>query len=91
MPFVNFLHCILNLPLFSFFFQPLVEDFPTGLNNHTILDLPDFLSIEAQSLLTGLLQYEPNDRLGGGAFGSEEIKSHPFFHQVDWDEIYNEL
>ncbi|CAG4995549.1 unnamed protein product [Parnassius apollo] len=56
--------------------------------SHTILQLPDGLSLEIQSLLTQLLTYEPSQRLGGGKAGVEEIKQHPYFHNINWSQVY---
>jgi len=39
---------------------------------------------EATHLLTGLLQKRPENRLGCGEKGMEEIKEHPFFESIDW-------
>jgi hypothetical protein len=36
-----------------------------------------------------LLQRSPEKRLGSGLDDAEEIKSHPFFADVDWQKIYN--
>jgi len=72
----------------NFLFQPLVKMHPLGITRHTSLILPeDVLSVEARSLLDGLLQYSATDRLGSGPYGAEEIKSHSFFKQVDWEAI----
>ncbi|XP_026315947.1 uncharacterized protein LOC113227261 [Hyposmocoma kahamanoa] len=57
--------------------------------SHTILQFPDGLPLEAQSLLTQLLTAEPSERLGGGKDGIEEIKRHPYFKQIDWREVYD--
>ncbi|KAL0860653.1 hypothetical protein ABMA27_010002 [Loxostege sticticalis] len=57
--------------------------------SHTILQLPDGLSVEVESLLTQLLTYEPTERLGAGKDGIEEIKRHPYFKTVDWQRIYD--
>lgn len=35
-------------------------------------------------LFLQLLQYHPTERLGAGAGGVDDIKSHPFFSKVDW-------
>lgn len=39
---------------------------------------------EASDLLNLLLQKSPDNRLGCGARGSEEIKDHVFFDSIDW-------
>ncbi|XP_063079463.1 ribosomal protein S6 kinase delta-1 [Engraulis encrasicolus] len=57
---------------------------PAGISRHTFLSIPDFVSEEARSLLTQLLQYNPAERLGAGVGGAEDIKSHPFFSSVTW-------
>jgi serum/glucocorticoid-regulated kinase 2 len=45
---------------------------------------PDEMGSEAKSVMTGLLQRDPNRRLGNG--GAEEIKKHPFFaRHIDWN------
>lgn len=40
---------------------------------------------EARSLLTSLLERDPTCRLGVN--GAAEIKSHPFFAQIDWRRL----
>ncbi|XP_059045959.1 ribosomal protein S6 kinase delta-1 [Achroia grisella] len=57
--------------------------------SHTILQLPDGLPLEVQSLLTQLLTYEPSERLGAGKDGIEEIKRHPYFKNIDWQSVYD--
>ncbi|KAB5517130.1 hypothetical protein PHYPO_G00185870 [Pangasianodon hypophthalmus] len=57
---------------------------PAGISRHTSLNIPDFVSEEARSLLEQLLQYNPVERLGAGVGGVEDIKSHPFFAHVNW-------
>ncbi|MFT7810655.1 ribosomal protein S6 kinase delta-1-like [Arapaima gigas] len=57
---------------------------PAGISRHTMLNVPDFLSEEAKSLLQQLLQFNPAERLGAGVAGVEDIKSHPFFVRVSW-------
>ena len=44
----------------------------------------EIFSKEAISLLTGLLQKRPENRLGCGDRGIEEVKEHPFFESIDW-------
>lgn len=48
------------------------------------LHFPPDMSVEAKSVMTGLLQRDPSRRLG--ANGGEEIKRHPFFARyIDWN------
>ncbi|XP_010479075.1 PREDICTED: probable serine/threonine protein kinase IRE4 isoform X1 [Camelina sativa] len=48
-------------------------------------DVPGEMSYEAQNLINRLLVHEPEKRLG--ANGAAEVKSHPFFRGVDWDNL----
>ncbi|XP_072558589.1 ribosomal protein S6 kinase delta-1 isoform X1 [Paramormyrops kingsleyae] len=57
---------------------------PAGISRHTMLNVPDFLSKEAGSLLQQLLQFNPMERLGAGVAGAEDVKSHPFFAMATW-------
>eukprot|EP00063_Salmo_salar_P067841 XP_014042676.1 PREDICTED: ribosomal protein S6 kinase alpha-6-like [Salmo salar] len=50
--------------------------------------MPQFLSLEAQSLLRMLFKRNPANRLGAGADGVEEIKRHAFFSSIDWNKLY---
>ncbi|KAI0533018.1 serine/threonine-protein kinase gad8 [Xylaria digitata] len=45
----------------------------------------DVVPPAAKDLLTKLLNRDPTQRLG--ANGSVEIKSHPFFHAIDWRKL----
>ena len=53
------------------------------------LKIPEFVSEGAASLLRGLLQKDPNKRLGGSIKDAQEIKEHPYFKDVDWVKVYN--
>ena len=53
------------------------------------LKIPNFVSPEAAELLRGLLERDPNKRLGGSIKDAQEIKEHPYFKDVDWDKVYN--
>ena len=48
------------------------------------ITFPPFMSAEARDLLSKLLIRDPKDRLGSGERDAEELKEHPFFHDVDW-------
>uniref|UniRef100_A0A671VB33 Ribosomal protein S6 kinase n=2 Tax=Euteleostomi TaxID=117571 RepID=A0A671VB33_SPAAU len=52
------------------------------------LGMPQFLSVEAQSLLRALFKRNPANRLGSGADGAEEIKRHGFFSTIDWNKLF---
>ncbi|CAK9144446.1 unnamed protein product [Ilex paraguariensis] len=51
------------------------------------LKLPAFLSSEAHSVLKGLLQKDPNKRLGSGPTDSDEIKHHKWFKSMNWKKL----
>ncbi|KAK4523006.1 hypothetical protein GAYE_PCTG33G0896 [Galdieria yellowstonensis] len=51
------------------------------------LSFPKDISDEARSLLCALLERDPEQRLGCSCEGVGEIKKHPFFADVDWDQI----
>ncbi|XP_066505963.1 ribosomal protein S6 kinase alpha-1 [Hoplias malabaricus] len=52
------------------------------------LGMPQFLSLEAQSLLRNLFKRNPGNRLGAGTDGVEEIKRHSFFSTIDWNKLF---
>jgi serine/threonine protein kinase len=52
------------------------------------LSLPKYLSADARSLITGLLNKNPEKRLGGRE-DAEEIKRHPWFAGIDWEVAEN--
>ncbi|KAK3093939.1 hypothetical protein FSP39_022039 [Pinctada imbricata] len=60
---------------------------PGGINLHTQLYFPDHASEEANGLLRQLLCYSARERLGSGMNGAEEIKAHPFFSGIDWNQL----
>ncbi|KTF71138.1 hypothetical protein cypCar_00041084, partial [Cyprinus carpio] len=61
--------------------KSLYQCHPAGIGRHSSLNIPEFVSEEARSLLE---QYNPVERLGAGVAGVEDIKSHPFFAHVNW-------
>ncbi|XP_044729980.1 ribosomal protein S6 kinase delta-1 [Chrysoperla carnea] len=54
---------------------------------NTVLNIPKFVSPVAESLLTQLLVHCPEERLGYGLNGAENIKAHPFFAEVNWRQL----
>ncbi|KAJ8045317.1 Ribosomal protein S6 kinase delta-1 [Holothuria leucospilota] len=67
--------------------QALYTCHPCGISTHTELSIPDHVSSEGRSLLKQLIQPVPHERLGAGRTGVDEIKSHPFFANVDWKTV----
>lgn len=49
------------------------------------IDMKNYFSDQATSLLTGLLCNDPRYRLGSG--GHKEIKTHEFFKDIDWAKL----
>lgn len=52
------------------------------------VELPESFSRELRSLLEGLLQRDVNTRLGCRGSGADELKEHPFFAGIDWQQVY---
>jgi len=50
--------------------------------------VPEEMSYVAQDIIKKLLDPNPTTRLGAG--GVEEIKNHPFFEGLDWENLYLE-
>nr|XP_020031226.1 ribosomal protein S6 kinase-like 1 [Castor canadensis] len=64
----------------------LSQNHPSGFQAHTQLQLPEWLSHPAACLLTELLQFNPERRLGVGGGGTSKLKSHPFFSTIQWSD-----
>ncbi len=54
------------------------------------IKFPSMFSPNLKDLLTKLFHKDPKLRLGSGPKGAEEIKSHPWFENVNWDAIYHQ-
>ena len=50
---------------------------------------PNNFSDEAKDLIKQLLNLDPNKRLGSGPNGFENLKSHKYFEDIDWDDLEN--
>ena len=46
-----------------------------------------FFSVEAKSLLQGLLEREPTKRLGASEDDASDLKRHPWFAKIDWTKL----
>ena len=71
---------------------PFFGETPEELFAHVIndsIEWPDEedwpLTDESKDIITQLLEHNPFDRLGAG--GSQEVKLHPFFDEIDWDSL----
>mmetsp|Transcript_32184 Transcript_32184/g.53183 ORF Transcript_32184/g.53183 Transcript_32184/m.53183 type:complete len:625 (+) Transcript_32184:305-2179(+) len=51
------------------------------------LHYPASLSRTSKALLRGLLTRDPTQRLGSGPKDAEDIQSHEFFSDIDWDKL----
>lgn len=51
--------------------------------------MKSYFSPEAESLLRGLLERDPTNRLGCSPErgGADELRGHPFFADVNWDDV----
>uniref|UniRef100_A0A914WLD8 non-specific serine/threonine protein kinase n=2 Tax=Plectus sambesii TaxID=2011161 RepID=A0A914WLD8_9BILA len=72
-----------RLPFYSKDHEKLFELILTG-----AIRYPSKLSIEARTLLSGLLVKDPNQRLGGGPDDAKEIMVQDFFKPIDWEKLY---
>ena len=52
------------------------------------LNIPNFISNDANDLLKKLLERDPSKRLGGKK-DAIEVKEHCYFKDVNWDNVYN--
>ncbi|SNX86869.1 probable protein kinase C [Melanopsichium pennsylvanicum] len=50
---------------------------------------PLHMPADSVSILEKLLTRDPAKRLGSGPTDAEEIKAHPFFRDVNWDDMFN--
>ncbi|XP_045174377.2 RAC-beta serine/threonine-protein kinase B-like isoform X1 [Mercenaria mercenaria] len=48
---------------------------------------PRTLSEDAKSLLGGMLVKNPKERLGGGEADVKDLMSHPFFKNINWQDL----
>eukprot|EP00055_Hartaetosiga_balthica_P004416 m.11506 g.11506 ORF g.11506 m.11506 type:complete len:467 (+) comp3850_c0_seq1:78-1478(+) len=79
-------------------FEMMCGHLPFYNRNHEVLfdmilrepvTLPDHLSDDARSILSGLLEKDPSQRLGGGPNDFQDVKAHRFFKPIDFTKLYN--
>jgi protein-serine/threonine kinase len=51
------------------------------------LEYPAYVLPPAKACMQAMLHLDPNKRLGGGPTDVEEVKTHPFFGDVDWRAV----
>ncbi|TNV78858.1 hypothetical protein FGO68_gene7118 [Halteria grandinella] len=51
------------------------------------IEMKAFFSVEAKSLLQGLLERDPAKRLGSTEEDANELKRHPWFAKIDWQKL----
>uniref|UniRef100_A0A8D8Y790 non-specific serine/threonine protein kinase n=1 Tax=Cacopsylla melanoneura TaxID=428564 RepID=A0A8D8Y790_9HEMI len=49
--------------------------------------IPEDLSPDVADFISQLLVKDPRKRLGGGDLDAEELKRHPFFNVIDWEDL----
>eukprot|EP01083_Nonionella_stella_P026917 74087_1 len=54
---------------------------------HATIPFPTHISPVAQDMFCKLLHRNPEKRLGSGPRDAEEIKEHPFFSGINWDDL----
>ena len=70
--------------------EKMEEVYYKTINHEKYLQIPDDIKLSKEALdLINKMMSDPNKRLGKN--GSEEIKSHPFFKGIDWDNIKNTM
>jgi hypothetical protein len=66
------------------------EDQSMTINSVEDLELPRHISAEARSCFYGLMEKDPDKRLGSPNSPHGPLREHPFFrvgHRIDWDEM----
>lgn len=51
------------------------------------IEMKPYFSVEAKSLLQGLLEKDPEKRLGSTEEDANEIKRHPWFTKINWEKL----
>jgi serine/threonine protein kinase len=66
------------------------KDNKLELENYTKkIYMQPYFSENAKSFIQNLLIVDPKNRLGSGPNGSQNVKSHPFFNNINWDDTLN--
>ena len=76
-------HCICSSSVHSMLWDVLLSV------NRKMSNSQGRISDVSKSLLQGLLIKNPEKRLGGGREDAEEVKRHPFYASINWQEVYD--
>ncbi|KAK3282546.1 hypothetical protein CYMTET_9720 [Cymbomonas tetramitiformis] len=55
------------------------------------IGFPEDFNLQAKDLVVRLCRVDVSQRLGMGPGGFEDIKAHPFFGNLDWEDMENQL
>lgn len=50
---------------------------------------PSAMSEDARSIISGLCNVDTSKRLGNIKGGASTVKAHPWFKNIDWNELYH--
>jgi len=81
---VVFFEMLVGLPPY---FSTNQEEIFKNIDNAELI-IPNYISKKGQNLIRSLLNKNPMERLGSKN-DIEEIKSHPYFDDIDWEKVYN--
>jgi len=55
-------------------------------HHHDWINSVEFLNQESKYFISALLEKQPTNRLG--STGASEVKNHPFFEGINWDDLF---
>ncbi|KAM3129045.1 hypothetical protein pb186bvf_018823 [Paramecium bursaria] len=68
------------------YFSPNRDEMLNNIEQNKI-SFPENLTKECRSLIIALIEKNPIQRLGASSRDADEIKEHPFFKQIVWDDL----
>lgn len=63
------------------------SNIPSGIDSTIPIDFPEQVSDDARDFITSLLKVLPENRLGAGSFGSNDVRNHDYFRGFNWDAM----
>ena len=79
------------------FYEMLTGRFPFKFSKNGIIKsdiykkqikFPEYIEDKAKDLILKFLEHDPNKRLGSGERGWENVKAHPYFEGVNWEDAF---